>query len=63
MCLFTFLSCCLMQVPLTVCEWFKDYQPMATGRQEVEHAYEYVLYVSNITSTTSAHISVQVFSV
>jgi len=52
-----------MQVPLTVCEWFKDYQPMATGRQEVEHAYEYVLYVSNITSTTSAHISVQVFSV
>lgn len=32
----------VQKVPLTVCEWFKDYQPMATGRQEVEHAYEFV---------------------
>lgn len=32
----------VQKVPLTVCEWFKDYQPVATGRQEVEHAYEFV---------------------
>ncbi|XP_020273928.1 guanine nucleotide-binding protein alpha-1 subunit isoform X2 [Asparagus officinalis] len=32
----------VQKIPLTVCEWFKDYQPMATGKQEVEHAYEFV---------------------
>ncbi|ERN11257.1 hypothetical protein AMTR_s00024p00234030 [Amborella trichopoda] len=30
------------KVPLNVCEWFKDYQPIATGKQEIEHAYEFV---------------------
>ena len=25
-----------------MCEWFKDYQPIAPGKQEVEHAYEFV---------------------
>uniref|UniRef100_A0A0E0PKW9 Guanine nucleotide-binding protein alpha subunit n=1 Tax=Oryza rufipogon TaxID=4529 RepID=A0A0E0PKW9_ORYRU len=30
------------EVPLSVCEWFKDYQPIAPGKQEVEHAYEFV---------------------
>jgi guanine nucleotide-binding protein subunit alpha len=29
-------------VPLNVCEWFKDYQPVSTGKQEIEHAYEFV---------------------
>lgn len=56
------LSLCLLKVPLTVCEWFKDYQPAATGRQEVEHAYEYVLYVS-IVPTLYVHIHVQAFYV
>lgn len=28
------------QVPLNVCEWFKDYQPVSTEKQEIEHAYE-----------------------
>lgn len=43
------------KVPLNVCEWFKDYQPVATGKQEVEHAYEFVkkkfeeLYYQNVT--------------
>ncbi|CAM0950003.1 unnamed protein product [Alopecurus aequalis] len=32
----------IRKVPLTVCEWFKDYQPLAPGKQEVEHAYEFV---------------------
>ncbi|KAJ0967653.1 hypothetical protein J5N97_024570 [Dioscorea zingiberensis] len=32
----------VQKVPLNVCEWFKDYQPMASGKQEVEHAYEFV---------------------
>ncbi|KAK1417033.1 hypothetical protein QVD17_26155 [Tagetes erecta] len=42
-------------VPLNVCEWFKDYQPVSTGKQEVEHAYEFVkkkfeeLYYQNVT--------------
>ncbi|VAH23991.1 unnamed protein product [Triticum turgidum subsp. durum] len=30
------------EVPLTVCEWFKDYEPIAPGKQDVEHAYEFV---------------------
>ncbi|OQU93135.1 hypothetical protein SORBI_3001G484200 [Sorghum bicolor] len=30
------------EVPLSACEWFKDYQPIAPGKQEVEHAYEFV---------------------
>lgn len=30
------------KVPLNVCEWFKDYQPVSTGKQEIEHAYEFV---------------------
>ncbi|XP_078428037.1 G protein alpha subunit 1 [Wolffia australiana] len=30
------------KVPLSVCEWFGDYRPMASGKQEVEHAYEFV---------------------
>ncbi|KAL3655805.1 guanine nucleotide-binding protein subunit alpha [Castilleja foliolosa] len=29
-------------VPLSVCEWFKDYQPVSTGKQETENAYEFV---------------------
>ncbi|XWS72370.1 hypothetical protein CRYUN_Cryun02cG0034300 [Craigia yunnanensis] len=28
----------VLKVPLNVCEWFKDYQPVSTGKQE--HAYE-----------------------
>ncbi|GAU26687.1 hypothetical protein TSUD_314640, partial [Trifolium subterraneum] len=32
----------ILNVPLNVCEWFKDYQPVSTGKQEVEHAYEFV---------------------
>ncbi|XP_072977941.1 guanine nucleotide-binding protein alpha-1 subunit isoform X1 [Typha angustifolia] len=32
----------VQKVPLSVCEWFKDYQPTASGKQEVEHAYEFV---------------------
>ncbi|KAF9615064.1 hypothetical protein IFM89_021635 [Coptis chinensis] len=30
------------KVPLSVCEWFKDYTPMSTGKQETENAYEFV---------------------
>ncbi|XP_068661739.1 guanine nucleotide-binding protein alpha-1 subunit isoform X2 [Aristolochia californica] len=30
----------VLKVPLNACEWFKDYQPVATGKQEIEHAYE-----------------------
>ncbi|SPT20947.1 unnamed protein product [Triticum aestivum] len=30
------------KVPLTVCEWFKDHEPMAPGKRDVEHAYEFV---------------------
>lgn len=43
------------KVPLNVCEWFKDYQAVSTGKQEVEHAYEFVkkkfeeLYYQNVT--------------
>ncbi|KAD6794847.1 hypothetical protein E3N88_05761 [Mikania micrantha] len=43
------------KVPLSVCEWFRDYQPVSTGKQEVEHAYEFVkkkfeeLYYQNVT--------------
>ncbi|KAF9662288.1 hypothetical protein SADUNF_Sadunf18G0037400 [Salix dunnii] len=32
----------VLKVPLNVCEWFKDYQPVLTGKQEIEHAYEFV---------------------
>ncbi|WOK91966.1 guanine nucleotide-binding protein alpha-2 subunit isoform X1 [Canna indica] len=32
----------VQKVPLSVCEWFKDYQPMGSGKQEVELAYEFV---------------------
>ncbi|KAB1219854.1 Guanine nucleotide-binding protein alpha-1 subunit [Morella rubra] len=32
----------VLQVPLNECEWFKDYQPVSTGKQEIEHAYEFV---------------------
>ncbi|OAY54168.1 guanine nucleotide-binding protein alpha-1 subunit isoform X2 [Manihot esculenta] len=32
----------VLKVPLSVCEWFKDYQPVSTGKQEIEHAYEFV---------------------
>ncbi|KAL3497411.1 hypothetical protein ACH5RR_040143 [Cinchona calisaya] len=32
----------VLEVPLNVCEWFKDYQPVSTGKQEIEHAYEFV---------------------
>ncbi|XP_023524236.1 guanine nucleotide-binding protein alpha-1 subunit [Cucurbita pepo subsp. pepo] len=32
----------VLQVPLSVCEWFRDYQPVSTGKQEIEHAYEFV---------------------
>ncbi|KAK4338591.1 hypothetical protein RND71_043078 [Anisodus tanguticus] len=30
----------VLKVPLNACEWFKDYQPVSTGKQEIEHAYE-----------------------
>ncbi|XP_057539137.1 guanine nucleotide-binding protein alpha-1 subunit [Amaranthus tricolor] len=30
------------KVPLNTCEWFKDYQPVSSGKQEIEHAYEFV---------------------
>ncbi|KAE8667064.1 Guanine nucleotide-binding protein alpha-1 subunit [Hibiscus syriacus] len=32
----------VLKVPLNVCQWFKDYQPVSTGKQEMEHAYEFV---------------------
>ncbi|XP_021890726.1 guanine nucleotide-binding protein alpha-1 subunit [Carica papaya] len=32
----------VLKVPLSVCDWFKDYQPVSTGKQEIEHAYEFV---------------------
>ncbi|CAN8284377.1 unnamed protein product [Cochlearia groenlandica] len=32
----------VLDVPLNVCEWFKDYQPISSGKQEIEHAYEFV---------------------
>ncbi|KAE8671379.1 Guanine nucleotide-binding protein alpha-1 subunit [Hibiscus syriacus] len=32
----------IIYVPLNVCEWFKDYQPVSTGKQEIEHAYEFI---------------------
>ncbi|XP_022636642.1 guanine nucleotide-binding protein alpha-1 subunit isoform X3 [Vigna radiata var. radiata] len=32
----------ILKVPLNVCEWFKEYQPVSTGKQEIEHAYEFV---------------------
>ncbi|XP_058108604.1 guanine nucleotide-binding protein alpha-1 subunit isoform X2 [Magnolia sinica] len=32
----------VLKVPLNVCEWFKDYQPSTSGKQEIEHAYEFV---------------------
>ncbi|XP_050219532.1 guanine nucleotide-binding protein alpha-1 subunit [Mercurialis annua] len=32
----------VLNVPLNACEWFKDYQPVSTGKQEIEHAYEFV---------------------
>ncbi|XP_077240955.1 guanine nucleotide-binding protein alpha-1 subunit-like isoform X1 [Tasmannia lanceolata] len=49
----------VLNVPLNVCEWFKDYQPLGTGKQEIEHAYEFVkkkfeeLYFQ---STTPDHV-------
>ncbi|XP_038710566.1 guanine nucleotide-binding protein alpha-1 subunit [Tripterygium wilfordii] len=49
----------VLKVPLNVCEWFKDYQPVSTGKQEIEHAYEFVkkkfeeLYYQ---STTPDHV-------
>ncbi|XP_074286340.1 guanine nucleotide-binding protein alpha-1 subunit [Silene latifolia] len=30
------------KVPLDSCEWFKDYQQVLSGKQETEHAYEFV---------------------
>ncbi|KAL9247889.1 hypothetical protein vseg_021269 [Gypsophila vaccaria] len=30
------------KVPLSVCDWFKDYQQVSSGKQEIEHAYEFV---------------------
>lgn len=32
----------VLKVPLNVCEWFKDYKPLTSGKQEIEHAYEFV---------------------
>ncbi|XP_052310015.1 guanine nucleotide-binding protein alpha-1 subunit isoform X2 [Populus trichocarpa] len=32
----------VLKAPLNACEWFKDYQPISTGKQEIEHAYEFV---------------------
>ncbi|KAH6761385.1 G protein alpha subunit 1 [Perilla frutescens var. hirtella] len=32
----------VLKVPLNVCGWYKDYQPVSTGKQEIEHAYEFV---------------------
>ncbi|CAH9099868.1 unnamed protein product [Cuscuta europaea] len=31
-----------LKVPLNVCKWFKDYEPISSGKQEIEHAYEFV---------------------
>ncbi|KAG6551879.1 hypothetical protein Mapa_006494 [Marchantia paleacea] len=45
------------KVPLSVCDWFSDYKPIATGRAEVTHAYQYVekkfreVYHKNTNST------------
>ncbi|KAJ6698258.1 GTP-BINDING PROTEIN ALPHA SUBUNIT [Salix purpurea] len=49
----------VLKAPLNVCEWFKDYQPVSAGKQEIEHAYEFVkkkfeeLYFQ---STTPDHV-------
>ncbi|KAL6502065.1 guanine nucleotide-binding protein subunit alpha [Orobanche gracilis] len=32
----------VLNVPLNICGWFKDYQPVSTGKQEIENAYEFV---------------------
>ncbi|XP_057845954.1 guanine nucleotide-binding protein alpha-1 subunit isoform X2 [Cryptomeria japonica] len=32
----------VQKVPLNVCDWFKDYKPLTTGKQGIEHAYEFV---------------------
>nr|CAA76186.1 G protein alpha subunit [Spinacia oleracea] len=32
----------VQKVPLSTCEWFKDYQPVSSGQQEIEHTYEFV---------------------
>ena len=32
------------KVPLSVCEWFKDYEPSISPSQEIDHAYEYVSF-------------------
>ncbi|CAH9072162.1 unnamed protein product [Cuscuta epithymum] len=32
----------VLKVPLNVCKWFKDYEPIYSGKQEIEHAYEFV---------------------
>ncbi|XP_073275846.1 guanine nucleotide-binding protein alpha-1 subunit-like [Primulina huaijiensis] len=32
----------ILNVPLNVCGWFKDYQSVSTGKQEIENAYEFV---------------------
>ncbi|XP_021762157.1 guanine nucleotide-binding protein alpha-1 subunit-like [Chenopodium quinoa] len=32
----------VQKVPLSTCEWFKDYQSVTSGKQEIEHAYEFV---------------------
>ncbi|KAK2965578.1 hypothetical protein RJ640_018744, partial [Escallonia rubra] len=32
----------VLRVPLNVCEWFTDYQQLSSGKQEIEHAYEFV---------------------
>lgn len=37
---FILCVCACVQVPLNVCGWYKDYQPVSTGKQEIEHAYE-----------------------
>lgn len=57
----------VLHVPLTKCDWFKDYKPLTAGSSEVErkaevdHAFEYVknkfkdLYYQNSGQESSVH--------
>lgn len=48
----------IQKVPLSVCEWFKDYQPIAPGKQEVEHAYEFVKKKFESSTSRAASLTV-----
>lgn len=63
----------VLRVPLSVCEWFKDYKPLATGRTEVEekaeveHAFQYIhqkfidLYRQNTDQEKNIHREFRVY--